>query len=72
MNLETIKEAIIKMNDEELNNYMFGLGLLHRAKRCNGSCNSPMTYEKCSNYVDSYCWICYTANCTYRYKRVSI
>lgn len=72
MSFETEEEKIIKMNDEELNNYLFNKEIILREVVCLGSCKRFLKYEYCENYVDSYCWRCYSIGCTEYNKRISI
>lgn len=72
MDLEILEERIIRMNQDELNTFLFQKNLFLREQTCNGSCGRPLKYEKCTNYVDKYCWRCTYKECTNYQQRISI
>jgi hypothetical protein len=72
MEIEERENKIMKMNNEDLNNYMFINNFYKRSMVCTGSCGVTMKYVKCSNYVDDFCWRCVSKGCTNYGKRESI
>ncbi|KAM0687761.1 hypothetical protein COBT_000992, partial [Conglomerata obtusa] len=70
--LEILKEQFIKMNNEELRNFLFTKNSINRSMTCLGSCQTNMTLETCKNYTDDAAWRCYERDCSRCQKRRSI
>lgn len=72
MNNESFEINLIKMNQEEINNYLFQEGFIHREQICEGSCKQQLKYVKCSTFTEQYCWRCSLAGCSKFQQRTSI
>ncbi|MGL6008786.1 MAG: hypothetical protein ACRC1D_04945 [Culicoidibacterales bacterium] len=59
------------MTAEELIAWAFENELLLREQFCS-KCSTPLKYERCKSYADSFCWRCTTRTCMDYQKRTSI